>query len=101
VIKDGLERVRVFKHIDRLAESEGLRIENIMRIPAVLGARGSVVANCCFEVPTEVLDGAEFAVHFLRLTYAEGSATNIDAKIIMDVINAEHLEKKRRTGVPI
>lgn len=101
LVKAGLERVAVFKHSGRLAEGEGLRIQNILQIPATLAARGSVAANCCFEVPFEVLHGAEFGIHFLRLRHAEGSVTDVDAKIIMDVINAEHLEKKRRTGVPV
>jgi hypothetical protein len=78
-----------------------LEIQNILQIPTPLPARGGIVGNFCFELPQSVLDGSEFGPFMLRIRYAEGPANEIERPIIMDIIDAEHLEKKRKTGIPI
>lgn len=100
-VRDGIERIAVFRNVSTLARSEPLRIQNFLQIPAALTARSALVANCCFEVPLRMLEGAEFGPYRLRIVYAEGPASNIEFNVMMDVIDAEHLEKKRNTGVPI
>jgi hypothetical protein len=100
-VKEGLERVAVFRHNRSSATSAPLLIQNVLQIPATLSARGGLVGNFCFEIPRGVLEGSEFGPFELRIKYAEGPAIDIKQNIIMDVIDAEHLEKKRKTGVPI
>jgi hypothetical protein len=100
-VKDGLERVAVFRHTRNLAAAAPLLIQNVMQTPTPLLARGGLIGNFCFEIPQGVLDGSEFGPLGLRVKYAEGLSSDIEQNIIMDVIDAEDLEKKRRTGVPI
>jgi hypothetical protein len=100
-VKDDLERISVFRHSGKLAGSTPLLLKNVLEIPAPLSARGGLICNFCFNVPRGMLEGSEFGPFSLRLRYAEGPPSEIQRGIIMDVMDAENLEKKRKTGVPI
>jgi hypothetical protein len=78
-----------------------MNIRNVLPIPVVLPARGALIINFCFAVPHETLKGAEFGPFTVRIKYADGPADEIEHHIVMDITDAEHLEKKRQTGVPI
>ena len=97
-VRDGVERLGVFTH----KSSEALvSINNVLQLPAEVPPRGALVTNCCFEVPDEMLERAECGFHLLRIRYVEGTTTEIEPKVIMDVVDVQHLEKKRQVGVPI
>ncbi|HML12279.1 MAG TPA: hypothetical protein VK456_03175 [Xanthobacteraceae bacterium] len=100
-VKGELERVAVFRHSTRSEELRNLGLGNALETPTLIPARGAVVANCCFEVPNEVLKNAEFNAYLLRIRYAEGPDSEMEKQVIMDVINAEYLEKKRKKGIPV
>src|SRR5260370_512078 len=96
--RDGVERLGVFTH----KSSEALvSINNVLQLPAEVPPRGALVTNCCFEVPDEMLERAECGFHLLRIRYVEATTTEIEPKVIMDVVDVQHLEKKRQVGVPI
>lgn len=101
LIRDGVERLAVFTHSNNLAQSDGLSIKNIIQLPATLPVRGALIANCCFEIPNEMLERAEFDLHILRFRCAEGPFSELQPRLIMDVIDVQDLEKKRNSGVPI
>jgi hypothetical protein len=101
LIRAGLETVSVFVHNPRPTLPKGFSLKNVLKLPALLPARGALIGNCCFEVPEELLEGADFGSHFLRIKYAEGPNTELEPKIIMDIIDDQHLEQKRKTGVPL
>jgi hypothetical protein len=100
-VRDGLERVAVFRLTRNPDSSAPFKIQNIIQTPAPLLPRGGLVGNFCFEIPKGILEGSEFGPFGLRIKYAAGSTNEIEQQIIMDIIDAEHLEKKRKTGVPV
>lgn len=100
-IKENREGVFVFRNSSELSEIAPKIINNIVKLPAAVPARGALIATFCFKVQRELLSGADYGPYSLRLTYADGSTGEIQTNIIMDVLSDEHLEAKRRTGVPI
>ena len=99
-IRDGVERLAVFEHSNNLTQSYNLDIKNTIQLPAAILMRGALVVNCCFEVPNEMLERAEFDLHILRFKCAEGPFSELRPKVIMDVMDVQDLEKKRNTGIP-
>jgi hypothetical protein len=100
-VKEKLERTAIFRHNEKWAESTPLSLKNVLKLPTMLTARGGLIGNFCFDVPRGMLEGSEFGPFCLRVRYAEGAPSEVNRSIIMDVTDAENLEKKRKTGVPI
>jgi hypothetical protein len=87
--------------MEKSTSSSTLQLKNIFELPISLPARGGLVGNFCFDVPRGILEGSEFGPFCVRVRYAEGQSSEVEHSIVMDVIDAENLEKKRKTGVPI
>lgn len=100
-IRDGIERLVVLSLTNNLSKLSDIEIRNTIQLPASLPVRGALIVNCCFEAPNELLERAEFDLHVLRIRYADGPFSELKPKLIMDVIDVQELEKKRKTGVPI
>jgi hypothetical protein len=100
-VRDGIERLAVFQHSENFSQLKKLKLKNIIHLPATISVRGALIGNCCFEVPGDMLEGAEFDLHTLRFRCAEGSLVELEPKIIMDIVNVQYLEEKRRAGVPL
>jgi hypothetical protein len=100
-IKNQIERAAIFRHNGKSTSSSTLQLKNIFELPISLPARGGLVGNFCFDVPRGILEGSEFGPFCVRVRYAEGQSSEVEHSIVMDVIDAENLEKKRKTGVPI
>jgi hypothetical protein len=100
-LKDSVERVAVFRHLNSFDESVAMSIQNVVQVPIPLSARGGLTGNFCFQAPHGILEGSEYGPFRLSIKHAEGSPSELEVNLIMDVVDAEHLEKKRRTGVPI
>ncbi len=99
VTTNGFERILVFQH--KSASATAIGIKNTLHVPTSLSARTAIVGNCCFEIEDERLSGASFGPYLLRLALAEGSEINLTINLIVDLPDAEHLQKKRQTGVPV
>jgi hypothetical protein len=100
-VRDGIERLAVFPHSEDFSQSKMLNLKNIIHLPAIISVRGALIGNCCFEVPSDMLEGAEFDLHTLRFRCAEGPIVELEPKVIMDIIDVQYLEKKRSAGVPL
>lgn len=100
-VRDGVERTLVYKHSPLLATAPPINLKNALQVPAALLPRSAIVANCCFEVPDESLKDAVFGPFIVRLTYAAGPEAEVRTDLIMDVPDAEHLQKKRQSGIPV
>lgn len=101
LMRDGLERLAVFGALGVGPIVGGLQIRNTAQLPSVVHSRGAIIANFCFEVPNEMLKKAEYDLHILRIKFADGPFVEIRPKFVMDVIDVQDLEKKRRSGVPL
>jgi hypothetical protein len=100
-LRDGIERLAVFSHTGNIPQLNDLKLNNIVRLPSSLSARGALVANFFFEVPKDILERSQFDMHVLRIRFADGPYVELDPKVIMDVVDVQHLESKRQAGVPI
>jgi hypothetical protein len=100
-LRDGVERIAIFPHTENIARLANLDLKSVIHLPVVLPIRGALIANFCFEVQKDMLERSEFDTHTLRLGFAEGAFVELDAKMIMDVVDVQHLENKREAGVPI
>ena len=101
IVRAGTETVSVLRHIDQLPDMKGLEVKNVARLPAPLIARGAFIGNFCFVVPRGMLEGAEVESQTVRIRYAGGPWSEITSNIIMDIVDAKNLEKRRGTGIPI
>jgi hypothetical protein len=100
-LRDGIERLAVFSHNENIGRLAPLNLKNIATLPVVLPIRGALVANFCFEVHKDLLERSEYDLHTLRLGFTDGPFVELSPKVIMDVVDVQHLEAKRSTGVPI
>jgi hypothetical protein len=100
-IRDDIERTAVFQHASSSEEIKAIGFSNLLQNPQPLSARGAAVVTCCFEVPREVLKNAEFGPYCVRLSYADGSTRDVEIRVIMDVVNAQYLEARRKRGIPV
>lgn len=100
-VKDALERTGVFRHNTNGLADSILHLRNLLKTPSQLPARSGLIANLCFEVANELLADALFDNLLIQIECADGSTLEHQTNIIMDVVDAKHLEKKREIGVPI
>jgi hypothetical protein len=100
-VRDGVERLAVFPHIGNFPQLDILKLRNIIQLPATIPVRGALIATCCFEVPSDLLERSEFDMHTLRFRCAEGPFLELHPRMIMDVVDVQHLENKRSAGVPV
>jgi hypothetical protein len=101
ILRSGIETITVLRHTERSAELKELDINNIAQLPAPLLPRGALIANYCFAAPREMLEGAEVDSHRVRIRYADGPWIEVTSHIIMDIVDAKDLEKKRGSGIPV
>jgi hypothetical protein len=100
-LRDGIERLAVFSHNENIGRLASLNLKNIATLPVIIPIRGAQIANFCFEVQKDMLVRSEYDLHTLRLSFADGPLVELSPQVIMDVVDVQHLETKRSTGVPI
>jgi hypothetical protein len=101
IIRAGIETVSVLRHLDQLPDMKELEVKNVVRLPAPLMARGAFIGNFCFVAPRGMLEDAEVESQTVRIRYADGPWSEVTSNIIMDIVDAKDLEKRRGTGVPV
>jgi len=101
IIRGDIESVAVFAPTYEMPKDEPLEVRGLQRLPLYLSGRGATAVNFCFAVSRDLLVGAEAGSHMLRVRYAEGQSSDVNIRLIMDVVDVQHLEKKRERGVPV
>jgi hypothetical protein len=91
----------VFLHNPNSPSLKILKLQNILQLSVALPTRGSLVANYCFDVPDEIAGNTHWVSTTLRIKYAEGSASELEPRVIMDIVDVQDIEEKRQTGIPI